>query len=58
VNARVKEYLEFGVPVVWLIDLEEKKIWIYRQTGMEEASGNTVHVDGTELELPLSEIFD
>lgn len=58
VNARIKEYLDFGVPVVWLVDPEEKKIWIYRQTGMEEASGNTVRVDGTELELPLSEIFD
>jgi len=58
VNSRIKEYLDFGVPVVWLVDPEEKKIWTYRQTGMEEASGNTVRVDGTELELPLSEIFD
>jgi Uma2 family endonuclease len=58
VNARVKEYLDFGVPAVWLVDPEEKKIWIYRQTGMEEASGNTLRVDGTELEFPFSEIFD
>lgn len=58
VNARIKEYLDFGVPAVWLVDPEEKKIWIYRQTGMEEASGNTVRLDGTELEFPLSEIFD
>ncbi len=57
-NARIKEYLDFGVPVVWLVDPEEKKVWIYRQTGMEEASGTTVRVDGTELEIPLSEIFD
>ena len=58
VNARIKEYLDFCVPVVWLVDPEEKKVWIYRQTGMEEASGNAVRVDGTELELPLAEIFD
>jgi Uma2 family endonuclease len=58
VNARIKEYLDFGVPAVWLVDPEEKKIWIYRQTGMEEASGNTLRIEGTELELPLSEIFD
>jgi len=57
-NARIKEYLDFGVPAVWLVDPEEKKIWIYRQTGMEEASGNTLRVDGTELEFPLSEIFE
>ena len=58
VNARIKEYLDFGVPAVWLVDPEEKKIWIYRQTGMEEASGNKLRVEGTELELPLSEVFD
>jgi Uma2 family endonuclease len=58
VNARIKEYLDFGVPAVWLVDPEEKTVWIYRQTGMEEASGNTLRVDGTELEFPLSEIFD
>jgi Uma2 family endonuclease len=58
VNARIKEYLDFGVPVVWLVDPEEKKVWIYRQTGMEEAGGSSLRVDGTDLELPLSEIFD
>jgi Uma2 family endonuclease len=58
VNARIKEYLDFGVPAVWLVDPEEKKVWIYRQTGMEEASGNAIRVDGTDLDVPLSEIFD
>ena len=58
VNARIKEYLDFGVPAVWLIDPEEKKVWIYRQTGMEEASGNAIRVDGTDLDVPLSAIFD
>ena len=57
-DADGKEYLDFGVPAVWLVDPEEKKVWIYRQTGMEEASGNTLRVDGTDLEFPLSEIFD
>lgn len=58
VNSRIKEYLDFGVPVVWLIDPQEQKLWIYRSTGMEEGTGATVRVDGTELEVPFSEIFD
>jgi len=58
VNSRIKEYLDFGVPAVWLVDPEEKKVWIYRQTGMEEASGKTLRLEGTELEFPLNEIFD
>lgn len=58
VNGRIKEYLDFGVPVVWLVDPQERKLWIYRPTGMSEATGESVKVDGTDLEVPLTEIFD
>ncbi len=57
-NVRVKEYLDFGVPVVWVIDPAEKRVWIYRATGMEEATGGFVKLDGTCIEVPFSEIFD
>jgi Uma2 family endonuclease len=57
VNARVQEYLDFGVPVVWVIDPADKTIWLYRKTGMEQAHGS-VKLDGTEIEVPFSEIFD
>src|SRR6476619_7838667 len=50
-NARIKEYLDFGVPAVWLVDPEEKKVWSYRQTGMQEAGGSSLRVDGTDVEL-------
>jgi len=56
-NERVKDYLDFGVPAVWVIDPPEKSVWIYRANGMEQASGPTIRVDGTEVEVPLSEIF-
>ncbi len=58
VNARIKDYLEFGVPVVWLIDPVERRLWIYRANGMEEATGGSAKLDGTDVELPFSEIFD
>jgi len=57
-NARVQDYLEFGVPVVWLVDPTERRIWIYRPTGMQEALGEVVKLDGTSIEVPFSEIFD
>jgi Uma2 family endonuclease len=57
-NARVQEYLDFGVPVVWVIDPNERKVWIYRRTGMQEAQGGSIKLDGTDIEIPLSEIFD
>lgn len=57
-NARIQDYLEFGVPTVWLVDPRERRIWIYRQTGMQEATGEIVKLDGTPIEIPFSEIFD
>lgn len=57
-NQRIRDYLEFGVPVVWLVDPREQRIWIYRQTGMQEAAGEIVKLDGTSIEIPFSEIFD
>jgi Uma2 family endonuclease len=57
-NERVREYLTFGVPVVWVVDPVERRIWIYRADGMEEAQDNSIKVDGTSMEIPFSEIFD
>ena len=57
-NERVQEYLEFGVPAVWVIDPADKVIWIYRSDGMQPVKSGSVTVDGTSLEVPFSEIFD
>jgi Uma2 family endonuclease len=58
VNQRVQEYLAFGVPLVWVIDPADERIWIYRPNGMEEAQGGSVALDGTSILIPFSEIFD
>ena len=57
-NVRVQDYLEFGVPVVWVIDPRERTVWIYRKDGMQQATGQAVKLDGTSIEVPFSEIFD
>ena len=56
-NLRIQEYLDFGVPVVWLVDPAERRVWVYRKNGMEEATGS-VSLDGTDISMPFSEIFD
>lgn len=58
VNKRVQEYLEFGVPVVWVVDPVERAIWIYRRNGMEQPAGDSIKLDGADIAVPLSEIFD
>jgi Uma2 family endonuclease len=57
-NARIQDYLDFGVPVVWVVDPAERTLWIYRRSGMEQAMGPTLKLDGTSIEVPFSEIFD
>ncbi len=57
-NVRVRDYLDFGVPVVWVVDPAERAVWIYRPNGMEQAVGESVKLDGTDIEVPFSEIFD
>lgn len=57
-NQRIREYLDFGVPVVWLIDPMQRTVSIYRGDGMQMISEGSLPVDGTSLEIPISEIFD
>ena len=54
---RVGEYLEFGVPVVWVVNPLDRSIQIHRCTGIEQAT-DPVKVDGTDLEVPFLGIFD
>jgi Uma2 family endonuclease len=57
-NLRIQEYLDFGVPVVWLVDPAERRVWVYRKTGIKEATDDSVSLDGTDITVPFSEIFD
>lgn len=57
-NTRVQEYLDVGTLVVWVIDPIEKIVWLYRKTGMEKVTEGAIRVDGTELDVPFSAIFD
>jgi Uma2 family endonuclease len=57
VDARIKEFLDFGVPIVWLIDPEERRVWIYRRDAAPEEAIGSVHVEGTSIDVPFEEIF-
>jgi Uma2 family endonuclease len=56
-NLRIQEYLDFGVPVVWLVDPAERRVWVYRKNGMKEAT-DSISLDGTDVTVPFPEIFD
>ncbi|MEQ1604879.1 MAG: Uma2 family endonuclease [Pyrinomonadaceae bacterium] len=60
-TAKMHEYIENGVRLGWLIDPEEKKVYIYRANGSVEILENPDKVSGEDVlpgfELDLTEIW-
>ena len=58
---KMKEYIENGVRLGWLIDPLDKKVHIYRGDGQIEILENPVRVSGEKVlpgfKLDLSDIF-
>lgn len=57
-NTKVQDYLKFGVPVVWVVDPRERTVWIYRPNTAVQEAQDPVKLEGTDIEVPFSEIFD
>lgn len=54
---RCKDYLDIGVPEVWIFDPQQKTATVLRGETMIEHRDGTLHVAGTSIELSLDEIF-
>jgi Uma2 family endonuclease len=55
-EAKIDEYLNFGVPHVWLIDPRGKRAWSYTREGKREVA--TVLATGDpKIELPILDLF-
>lgn len=57
VQDKIDDYLQFGVPVVWLIDPERQRAWIHTKDGAREASDRVLRNLAGDLEVPLSAVF-
>ena len=57
-NERIRDYFNFGVPVVWVVDSIKQSVAIHRPQGVERVEGTVVKLDGTEVEVPLAKIFE
>ncbi len=53
---RIGDYLEFGIPYVWVIDPETRRGYVYTSEGSKEAKDGVMRAG--ELEVPLSAIFE
>ena len=53
---RISDYLEFGVPYVWLINPRNRQSFIYTANGVEEVKDGILRTANPTLEVPLAEL--
>ncbi len=54
---RADDYLNFGVPNVWILDPVLRKAYVCTPNGFLEPEGGVLRAAGTPIHLPLAEIF-
>lgn len=54
---KLKEYVAFGVPHIWVIDPRRKRAYFYCDGSLQELQGDAFVTTNPEIRLPLDEIF-
>jgi Uma2 family endonuclease len=54
---KIDDYLDFGVPYVWIINPRNKKAYVVTRAGMVEAASGTLETRDPAISLPLSALF-
>ena len=57
VEEKVEDYLQFGVPYVWVLDPVRRRAYIYTRSGRIEPSDGVLRTGDPVIEIPLSELF-
>jgi Uma2 family endonuclease len=57
IRERVDDYLNFGVPHVWILDPALRKAYVCTHTGFQEPVSGSLEVPGSAIRVPLSEVF-
>jgi Uma2 family endonuclease len=56
-QSKLDDYYEFGVPCVWVIDPQTRRAWLHTPHASQEATGGILRVPGTQIAVPIAEIF-
>ena len=59
IEQRTDDYIQMGVPNVWVIDPSTKRVFVATaETGLREVKKAALRTENPVLELPLAEIFE
>jgi Uma2 family endonuclease len=54
---KIADYLDFGVPCVWLIDPRRRQAIVYTATGFDWPEDGILRTQNPDIALPLAELF-
>lgn len=54
---RLGDYLQMGVPYVWLIDPRSRRAWVYTAEVIREVKDGVLRTQEPDIEVPLAEVF-
>ena len=57
VQEKIDDYLDFGVPHVWVINPRKRRAWTYTKEGSQEAPDGVLSTRNPSLAVPLAEVF-
>lgn len=56
-QARIDDYLGFGVHYVWVIDPKSRRAWAYTSAAIREVRDGELRTENPDIVVPLSELF-
>ncbi len=56
-QVKCRDYLDMGVPEVWVFDPEERVVSVMRRSGTTEQREGMLRLAGTAVEVELGEVF-
>lgn len=56
-QSRIDDYLNFGVPYVWVFDPYHRRVWTYSADGAREVTDGVLRTENPSIEILLPEVF-
>jgi len=57
ISKRNQDYLQFGIPNIWIIDSKTRKAWYDTASGLQPIQNDELAVQGTAIRILLSDLF-
>lgn len=56
-QSRIDDYLNFGVPYVWVFDPYNRRVWTYSTDCAKEVTDGLLRTENPSIEISLPEVF-